>query len=151
MAEFLIGDRVEVTSDKGLWFGPGTTTAAVGSLDRMIDVRLDSSTISQRFHRSWVMPVVGEKRLATETRTLASIEQQQHVDVSAASAAVGDLYVDDEDTVWRVTKRIDEPVVLMVQVDAVRGEPALYGGVSNENFAGFKRIYRPRVKPTGER
>jgi hypothetical protein len=54
-------------------------------------------------------------------------------------AKPGDIYVDSDGRLYRVTGIFQTPTVEMTQIE---GEKRLFGGVGGLMWQGFKRIYR---------
>lgn len=66
-------------------------------------------------------------------------------DISEAQA--GDVFVDAEDKLWRVTEVVQEPSVTMAEIEPAvgNGERATRAGVvSHEMWGGFSLAHRPR-------
>lgn len=65
-------------------------------------------------------------------------------------AQPGDIFVDDNDKLWRIVGRWDEPCVVAESVDLIAGGGALIpktkqqGGISGLMWKGFRFLHRPK-------
>lgn len=74
--------------------------------------------------------------------------------MSVHDAELGDIYVDHNGKLWRVTMTCAEPTVQVEEVerpDQTRSAMKRSGGVSGGMWMGWKRIHRPEKPKPPER